>query len=268
VTILLAHTGGLIDVFCAAQAAWSALELARTGPLTALLVHNGSLADIVLALQLGWASIEIVHARTASETFRALDRSRPEIVVIDTREGSFDLAREVRRRSNAVVVAVSPHYHESELIAAVEAGCDDYMQAPVSAPTFVARVRAALRRANGFGNGTPGVAACGTLEVDPGRYEARLCGRVLRLTAKEFELLLYLVQQSGQVARHESLSRLIWGDASDLYGPWLRKYVQHLRQKLAEIPHSDVTIVTVPRVGYKLVNGQASGHSQLAARPA
>ena len=224
--------------------------------MSALLVHRGSLTDIVCALQLGWASIEILHARTSSEALRVVEACRPEIVVIDMREGSIDLAREIRRRSNAVVVAVSPLYRESELIAAVEAGCDDYMQIPVSAPTFVARVRAALRRVTPTGAEQAAVvAACGNLEVDPAGYEARVRGRPLNLTAKEFELLLHLARHSGQVARHESLSRLIWGDDSDLYGPWLRKYIQHLRQKLAEAPHSDVSIVTVPRVGYKLVNG-------------
>ncbi len=226
--------------------------------MTALLVHCGSLTDVVCALQLGWASIEILHARTSSETLRAVDACHPEIVVIDTRDGSIDLARQVRQRSSAVVVAVSPVYSESELIAAVEAGCDDYMQIPVSAPTFVARVRAALRRVTGTAaEQATEIAACGDLEVDPAGYEARVRGRPLNLTAKEFELLLYLARRSGQVARHESLSRLIWGDDSDMYGPWLRKYVQHLRQKLAEAPDAGVTIVTVPRVGYKLVKADA-----------
>ena len=109
-----------------------------------------------------------------------------------------------------------------------------------------------------------GVAACGNLEVDPAGYEARVRGRPLNLTAKEFELLLYLVRRTGQVARHESLSRLIWGDDSDLYGPWLRKYIQHLRQKLAEAPPSNVSIVTVPRVGYKLVDGGKKNLPQTA----
>lgn len=186
-----------------------------------------------------------------------MERRHADIVVIDTREeGSVDLAREIRRESNAVIVAVSPLYDESELIAVVEAGCDDYMQIPVSALTFVARVRAALRRATAAPAAQrPEVAACGHLEVDPGCYEARVRGRLLQLTAKEFELLLHLVRHRGQVARHEALSKLIWGDDGDLYGPWLRKYIQHLRRKLAEAPHSDVSIVTVPKVGYKLVNG-------------
>jgi DNA-binding response OmpR family regulator len=214
------------------------------------------LVDIECALQLGWASIEVLHAHSPSEAIRLLQGRRTDIVVIETREGSTDLAREIRRVSSAVIVAVSRRYEESELIAAVEAGCDDYMQLPVSPATFVARVRAALRRVTSASAEVPStVAACGSLELDPAGYEARVRGRRLNLTAKEFELLLHLVRHSGQVARHEALSRLIWGDDGDLYGPWLRKYIQHLRQKLADAPRSDVSIVTVPKVGYKLVNG-------------
>jgi DNA-binding response OmpR family regulator len=245
--------------------------------MTALVVHGGGLTDIVCALQLGWANVEIAHARTPAEALRTLAARQPEIIVIDASDGSFDLARKARTQTNAVIVAISSRYSESDLISAVEAGCDDYMEASVSPATFVARVRAALRRVR-VGHSAPGdIAACGNLEVDPAGYEARVAGKLLRLTAKEFELLLYLAKRSGQVARHESLSRLIWGDDSDLYGPWLRKYVQHLRQKLSEAPDSDVTIVTVPRVGYKLVQG-GNGYSlggptiddgrQRASRPA
>jgi DNA-binding response OmpR family regulator len=250
------------------------LRQRKMGPMTALLVHTGGLRDLVCALQLGWANIEIVHASTPDETHRALATQRPDIIAIDTSDGSFELAREVRRRTSAVVVAVSSRYSESALISAVEAGCDDYMEASASAPTFVARVRAAVRRVNNSPSAPPAdIAACGNLEVDPAGYEARVAGKLLRLTAKEFELLLYLAKRSGQVARHETLSKLIWGEDSDLYGPWLRKYVQHLRQKLAEVPQSDVSIVTVPRVGYKLVgqmNGptEAADGAERASRPA
>lgn len=235
-------------------------------PMTALLVHTGSLTDVVCALQLGWANIEIVHATSPSDAVRSLERRPARIVVIDTRTGGVGLARELRRSSNAVVVAVSPAYDESELVAAVDAGCDDYMQMPVSAPTFIARVRAALRRAAVSAPPVPDVTVCGNLEIDSTGYEARVRGRLLNLTAKEFELLLYLAKHTGQVARHDSLSRLVWGDDGDLYAPWLRKYIQHLRQKLADAPHSHVAIVTVPRVGYKLVEDCPGGKRRAASR--
>jgi DNA-binding response OmpR family regulator len=228
--------------------------------MTALLVHSGSLTDVECALQLGWASIEILHASLPAQAMRLLETSRPSIVVIDTSYGGLCLAREVRRRSNAVIVAVAARYEESELIAAVEAGCDDYMQLPVSPTTFVARVRAALRRVTKPPDGEqPDVAACGSLRLDPACYEASVRGCLLHLTAKEFELLLHLTRHSGQVSRHEALAELIWGDDSEMYSPWLRKYIQHLRHKLAEAPDSDVAIVTVPRVGYKLVSGASTG---------
>lgn len=226
--------------------------------MTAVLVHcgePGGLRDIVFALQLGWGSMEILHASCPSRAVQLLAASRPEIVVVDISDGCLDRVKELRRHSpQSVIVAVSSHYEESDLIGAVEAGCDDYMQIPVSPATFVARVRAALRRTAGPPAQEPGgVARCGNLEIDPARYEVRVAGRSVRLTAKEFDLLLYLARRNGQVARHEALSRLIWGEDGELYEPWVRKYIHNLRQKLAEVPHAGVAIVTVPRVGYKLV---------------
>jgi len=224
--------------------------------MIALLVHGGALNDVVSALQLGWARIDLLHARTREQSLHLLRTSKPDIVVLSAGEANLDIAREMREVSDAVIVAVSPDYEESELITAVEAGCDDYMEAPVQPTPFVARVRAALRRARKSAP-QPRVAVCGGLEVDPKRYEATINGRSLSLTPKEFDLLLYLAEHNGEVARRESLSRLIWADGSDLYAPWLRKYIQHLRRKLADAPRSDVSIVTVPRVGYKLVS---NGH--------
>ena len=78
--------------------------------MTALLVHSGSLTDVECALQLGWASIEILHASLPTQAIRLLETSRPSVVVIDTGDGGLRLAKEVRRRSNAVIVAVSSRY--------------------------------------------------------------------------------------------------------------------------------------------------------------
>jgi DNA-binding response OmpR family regulator len=142
-------------------------------------------------------------------------------------------------------------------VAAVEAGADDYMQVPVSSALFVARARAALRRAFRFNDAEERVATCGDLQVDPARHEASVNGRCLRLTATEFKLLLYMARRGGRVARNESLRNLIWGGDAEVYGPCLRKYIQHLRRRLEEIPDCTISIVTVSRVGYKLMNGHS-----------
>ncbi|MDO8615488.1 MAG: response regulator transcription factor [Dehalococcoidia bacterium] len=222
-----------------------------------LIVHNGVLKDVVCALRLGWASAAITYARTHRQSLDCVLLVSYDLVVVDTelRDGDgLNLLREIRRHTDAVVIAVTRRYDEGELLAAVEAGSDDYMQVPVSPMAFVGRVRAALRRARRSSGDDEDAAACGGLEVDPARYEARLNGRRLRLTPIEFQLLLHLTRHDGRVARHASLRSLIWGEDGDVYEPCLRKYIQHLRQKLAEVPDNAVSIVTVPWVGYKLVS--------------
>jgi len=200
--------------------------------------------------------MEIVHARTGRQAHEYVQKSSPDLVVIDAELPDTDwlhLVPEIRRLSGGVIIALSRQFSDSELMAAVEAGADDYMQVPVSSTVFVARVRAALRRAHRFADGEEGVATYGDLEVDPARHEARVSGRCLKLTATEFKILLYMARRGGQVARNESLRNLIWGEDAEVYGPCLRKYIQHLRRRLEEIPHCKASIVTVPKVGYKLV---------------
>ncbi len=197
-----------------------------------------------------------MSACTGRQAQEYVRRSSPDLIVIDTELADTDwlhLVREFRRLSGGVIIVLSRQFRESELMAAVEAGADDYMQVPVSSALLVARARAALRRAFRFGNGEENVVTYGDLEADPARHEARVNGQRLRLTATEFKILLFMVRREGRVARKESLCNLIWGEDADVYGPCLRKYIQHLRRRLAEISGSRPSIVTVPKVGYKLV---------------
>ena len=204
--------------------------------------------------------MEIMQARTEQQALEHVRRFPPDLIVIDTDLPDTDwlrLLREIRCLSGAVAIALSRQFSEGELMVAVEAGADDYMQVPVSSTQFMARVQAALRRAHRFANGEEVVATYGALEVDPARYEARVNGQCLKLTATEFKILLHMARHGGRVVRNESLRNLIWGEDAEVYGPCLRKYIQHLRRRLEEVPDGKTSIVTVPKVGYKLMNGHS-----------
>ncbi len=242
--------------------------------MRALLLHDGGLEDVVCALQVGWPSVDVLHAGTRKQALESARRCSPDLIVIDTElasTGETELLCELRRLTEAVIIAVTREYDEGELVAAVEAGFDDYMQVPVSPASFVARVRAVLRRVKLSVDRDEDAASWGDLEVDPGRYEARIKGQRLRLTATEFKMLLYLARRGGRVATHESLCGVIWGREADVYSSWLRKYIQHLRRKLADVPFCETAIITVPRVGYKLVTGggqESAPSTQLNVDPA
>ena len=229
--------------------------------MNAVVVGGGGVAeDLAVALRLAWAGMEIVHARTGRQAHEYVQKSSPDLVVIDAELPDTDwlhLVPEIRRLSGGVIIALSRQFSDSELMAAVEAGADDYMQVPLSSTQFMARVQAALHRAHRFASDEEGVATYGALEVDPTRYEARVNGQCLKLTATEFKILLYMARRGGRVVRNESLRNLVWGEDAEVYGPCLRKYIQHLRRRLEEIPDGKTSIVTVPKVGYKLMNGHS-----------
>jgi DNA-binding response OmpR family regulator len=219
-------------------------------------VEQGLLA----ALRLGWAGAEIAQSQSGQQALEHIQNCAPDLIVVDTDVpdiGWIDLLREIRHLSDCVTMVLSRQFSESELMVAVEAGADDYVQVPVSSTLFTARVQAALRRAHRFADGEEGAATYGNLEVDPTRYEARVNGQRLKLTATEFKILLYMTKRGGRVVRNESLRNLVWGEDAEVYGPCLRKYIQHLRRRLEGVPDGKMSIITVPKVGYKLMNGRS-----------
>lgn len=221
--------------------------------MDALLVHTSELESVECAIRLGWDGSVIRRAQTKKEALRQVTDRRPDLIVVDyTSPDSCPLAltRELRRITDCVIVITTPDYDEYQLAAAVDAGADDYLQRPVNPAVFVPRMRAATRRARGLSDAS---ITLGGLRVDPSRYQVQIAGQEVHLTASEFKVLLELARMSGRVATRDLLAEAIWGDESEIYGTWLRKYIQSLRRRICEAPGSDIDIVTVPRVGYKLI---------------
>ena len=143
------------------------------------------------------------------------------------------------------------------MLEALDAGADDYLGANASAAQLVARVNAVLRRASARDSRSEVIARCGKLSVDPERHETRIGGQEVYLTPTEFKLIYHLAQNHGRLVTQEALHELIWGFEGKLYIQSLRKYIERLRKKLRETPRSGIQIVSVPRLGYKLLNPRA-----------
>lgn len=221
--------------------------------MDALLVHGSLPEGIECAVRLGWAGAAIRHASSRSETFKQIAERAPDLVVVDESfpDGSpLALARDLRDLIDCVIVITTHQYDEHQLAIAVDAGADDYLPVPVNPMVFVPRIRAAMRRASRGGETRINL---GGLEVDTLRYEVQVAGREVRLTASEFKVLVELARLAGGVVKRDLLAAAIWGDEGAVYGPWVRKYIQSLRRRICDTPGSDVGIVTVPKVGYKLV---------------
>ncbi|MGE3475071.1 MAG: response regulator transcription factor [Rhodospirillaceae bacterium] len=155
----------------------------------------------------------------------------------------------IRKSSNAPILVISARHEETEKIAALDAGADDYVNKPFEIGELLARIRAAARRLK------PAVVASRfksrEIEIDFGTRNVLLFGEQVHLSPKEFELLKLLATHSGQVVTHKRLLAAGWaGVMPDTQ--YLRSYMALLRQKIERDPSEPEIILTEPGVGYRL----------------
>ena len=198
---------------------------------------------------------------TAEDGVAALERAQhdaPALMVLDLMLPELDgweVCRRVRAESDLPIIMLTARDDDIDKIVGLELGADDYMTKPFNPRELVARVKAILRRtvrepASGAGTGPRSIS---NLVIDPARRTVTVAGHDVDLRAKEFDLLLALVENEGIVLSREKLLDIVWG--FDFYGETrtVDVHVAHLRSKLGE--DCAAVIETVWGVGYKLVSG-------------
>ncbi|MGT2471520.1 two-component system response regulator KdpE [Paraburkholderia terrae] len=181
---------------------------------------------------------------------------KPDLVIVDLGlpdTDGLDVIRELRGWSALPVIVLSARTQESEKVAALDAGADDYLTKPFGVSELLARIRAHLRRRNqGGANETPQV-HFGGVTVDLALRQVSRDGEPVHLTPLEYRLLATLVRHAGRVLTHRQLLRDVWGPSHVESHHYLRIYMAHLRQKLERDPAQPEHIVTETGVGYRLV---------------
>ena len=216
--------------------------------------------QILRALQtnLRGAGYEVITAATAEAALAEAALRLPDAIILDLvlPDGSgADVCRELRTWSSAPVIVLSAVGDESEKVAALDAGADDYVTKPFSMEELLARLRASMRRVP---QPSEPVLEIGDLRVDLEKSSVSMLGQAIQLTPHEFDLLRLLAVNEGKLLTHKAILREVWGP---LYGDeshYLHVYVSQLRRKIEPDPTRPRYLVTEPGAGYRLVDPTSS----------
>ncbi len=223
-------------------------------PLGILVIDDEPQIHRFLRPALEAAGYAPLRAETGREGLRLAASRAPACVLLDLglpdMDGKEVLAR-LREFSRVPVIIVSARDRETEKVAALDAGADDYVEKPFGLAELLARLRAATRRALHAEQPEPVVRA-GPLEVDLERRIVRLDEVELAVTPREWELLSVLARNLGKVVLQRRLLTEVWGAAHVQDSQYLRVYVGQLRAKLGP---AAALLRTEPGVGYRLLEG-------------
>lgn len=195
--------------------------------------------------------------RVANDGQTALEIMRdwsPDLVLTDIAMPNMDglaLCREVRTRSQVPIIVLSVKEDERTKVKALDLGADDYVTKPFNVNELLARVRAHLRRVST--TETPGIIEIGDFVIDRPGHVIKVAGDEIRLTPKEFDLLVYLSRHAGKVVPHRVLLAALWGPDHAEQSEYLRVFIGQLRKKLEGDKGSKRYILTERWIGYRFI---------------
>ena len=195
------------------------------------------------------------QTRVATDGYEALEavaQSRPDLIVLDLMLPGLDgleVMRRVRDRSTAIILLTAKG-EESDRVIGLRLGADDYVVKPFSPAELVARVDAVLRRVDTVAERAPAM-HFGELELDPSARQVRRAGEPVALTAREFDVLLFLARHPGQAFTREELMDHVWQYAFYTDTSTVTVHIRRLRAKLEADPDAPRWIETVWGVGYR-----------------
>ncbi len=199
----------------------------------------------------GYSTLEAENGDAAREL---LERQTPSLVVLDLMLPGTDglaLCRWIRRRSELPVIMLTARGEEADRIVGLELGADDYVTKPFSPRELVARVRTVLRRGTAAEERQDERLGFGDVDIDASAREVRKRGRALKLTAREFDLLLFLARHPRRVFSRDQLMSRVWGYEPAFDSGTITVHVRRLREKIEDDPARPRHVETVWGVGYR-----------------
>jgi DNA-binding response OmpR family regulator len=221
--------------------------------------------EIVRGLEdnLRFEGYETVAATNGAEALAVAAREAPDLVLLDImmpRMSGWDVCRELRKQSIDVpIIMLTARAEEVDRVLGLELGADDYVTKPFALRELLARVRAVLRRPGP--RPRPDELGFGDVRIQRRSRRVFKAGRELRLTRKEFDLLVYLVEHRGDVLTRERILEEVWGYERFPTTRTVDTHVLRLRKKLEGDPDQPAWILTVHAQGYRLSPAGAAGRA-------
>ncbi|NMM17295.1 MAG: response regulator transcription factor [Cellulomonas sp.] len=218
-----------------------------------LIIEDDATIRTALVRALTARSHSTMTAPTAMTGLQSLVAARPDVVLLDLGLPDLDgaaLLAMIRAVSDVPVIVVSARDDGAGMVAVLDAGADDYLVKPFAADQLDARIRAVLRRSDP--GKAPGPITVGGIVIDARARSATLDGVVLDLSPKEFDLLLYLVQRTGEVVGKRELLAKVWNQPYGGADKTVDVHLHWLRRKLGESADAPRYLHRVRGVGVKL----------------
>jgi len=209
-----------------------------------------------IRLSLQAESLDVAEAAGVQRGLIEAGTRRPDLVVLDLGlpDGDgIDFIRGLRTWSAIPIIVLSARTTETDKIAALDAGADDYLVKPFGAGELLARVRAQLRRHPRADAEAPSVLEFGDVRIDLVRRSVQRAGAAVHLTPIEYRLLSHLASHPNRVLTHPQLLRAVWGPSHSEDTHYVRIYMGHLRAKLEADPSQPQHLITELGVGYRFV---------------
>lgn len=205
---------------------------------------------------------EVIKAYNGQDTLEKINRTPPQLMILDImmpEPDGLEICRKVRQEVAAPIILLSAKGREIDKVVGLEVGADDYVTKPFSIHELVARVKAHLRREKRLQNETPSAANIGEtiifddISVNKETYEVTKDGQPIALSTKEFQILIYLMENKNLVLSREQIYDAIWGHGD--FGD-INTVTVHIKNLRAKLDPENRWIKTVWGVGYKFVGGR------------
>ncbi|KRO92162.1 MAG: XRE family transcriptional regulator [Actinobacteria bacterium BACL4 MAG-120507-bin0] len=219
-----------------------------------LVVEDEASFSDALSYVLTKEGYEVVVADTGDGAIAIFDKGGADLVLLDLMLPGLsgtEVCRQLRARSNVPIIMLTAKDTEVDKVVGLELGADDYVTKPYSKAELIARIKAVLRRQSDLSESIDPVLVAGPVRIDVERHQVNVNNESISLPLKEFELLEFLVRNSGRVLTRAQLIDRVWG--SDYFGDTktLDVHVKRLRAKIETDPANPVFIQTIRGLGYK-----------------